>query len=104
MPPLEIAIVGMAALFPGARDLSTYWENLRRGVDAISDAPPGRWDPVFYDPASQAVDRLYCKRGGFLGETAAFDAAGLGVMPVAAKVAEPDQLLTLAVAAQAMAD
>jgi acyl transferase domain-containing protein len=104
MPPLEIAIVGMAALFPGATDLSAYWENLQRGVDAISDAPPGRWDPVFYDPASRAVDRLYCKRGGFLGETAAFDAVGLGVMPVAAKVAEPDQLLTLAVAAQAMAD
>jgi acyl transferase domain-containing protein len=94
----------MAALFPGAADLRTYWKNVRSGVDAIGDVPAGRWDAAFYDPAARSVDRFYCKRGGFVDESATFDAVGFGVMPVAARGAEPDQLLTLSVAAQAIAD
>ena len=104
MPSLDVAVVGMAALFPGAPDLATYWANIRGGVDAIQDVPPGRWDSAFYDPDARAIDRLYCKRGGFVDANATFDALGFGVMPVAARGAEPDQLLALAVAAQAMAD
>jgi acyl transferase domain-containing protein/phosphopantetheinyl transferase (holo-ACP synthase) len=100
----DIAIVGMACIFPGAPDLAAYWKNLRAGVDAIEDVPAGRWDPVFYDPASSSPDRFYCKRGGFIDTFARFDAASHGVMPVAARGAEPDQLLTLDVATRALAD
>ena len=32
----EIAIVGMAGRFPGARNIDEYWENLRAGVESIS--------------------------------------------------------------------
>jgi len=102
--PLDVAVVGMATIFPGAPDLATYWRNIRGGVDAIQDVPPGRWDAAFYDPTASAIDRLYCKRGGFVDANATFDALGFGVMPVAARGAEPDQLLTLAVATQAIAD
>ncbi len=101
---LDIAVVGMGALFPGARDLDHYERNLRAGFDAISDVPPGRWDPVFYDPGSSSIDRLYCKRGGFVDENATFDPIAFGVMPVAARGAEPDQLLCLEVATRAMKD
>jgi acyl transferase domain-containing protein len=98
------AIVGMAALFPGAPDLESYRQNLEAGADAIRDVPPDRWDPVFYDPSSSAPDRLYCKRGGFLPAPVRFDALSFGIMPVAAQGAEPDQLLALEVAARALAD
>src|SRR5258708_36646079 len=106
MPPAvtDIAIVGMACVFPGAPDLETFWENLGAGVDAISDIPPGRCDPVFYDPSSSKIDRFYCKRGGFVDAYAAFDAPAFGVMPVAARGAEPDQLLALEVAPRALRD
>ncbi|WP_279579405.1 beta-ketoacyl synthase N-terminal-like domain-containing protein [Fodinicola feengrottensis] len=42
-----VAIVGMAVLLPGAPDLdlSTYWQNLVAGVDAITEVPADRWDP-----------------------------------------------------------
>src|SRR5690242_2492303 len=99
-----VAIVGMAALFPGAPDLTTYWSNLRGGVDAISDVPAGRWDPVFYDPTASGSDRFYCKRGGFVDEHAKFDPLAHGIMPVAARGAEPDQLLALELATRALAD
>ncbi|MFT7623721.1 MAG: acyl transferase domain-containing protein [Myxococcota bacterium] len=94
----------MACVFPGAPDLTTYWKNIRDGVDAITDVPADRWDPVFYDPESSAADRFYCRRGGFIGEFALFDALGFGIMPIAAQGAEPDQLMALEVAARALRD
>ncbi len=99
-----VAVVGMACVFPGAPDLDSYWRNIRQGVDAISEVPAARWDPLFYAPDSSAVDRFYCRRGGFVDGLLSVDALGLGIMPVAAKGAEPDQLAALQVAVDAMAD
>src|SRR3954470_14129312 len=92
-----VAIVGMATVFPGAPDLETYWSNIERGVDAISDVPAGRLDPVYFENGG-----LSCRRGGFIAPT--FDPIAFGIMPVAASGAEPDQLLALQVAASALAD
>ena len=100
----DVAIVGMACIFPRAPDLASFWRNLRDGVDAISDVPAGRWDPSYYDPASTAPDRFYARRGGFIDDYATFDAAAFGIMPIAAQGAEPDQLLALEVATAALAD
>ena len=97
MSGCDIAIIGMACVFPKAPDLAAYWHNLRTGVDAITDVPPARWDPLFYDPTSTATDRFYARRGGFIDGLANFDAAAHGLMPVAAKGAEPDQLMALQV-------
>ncbi len=104
--PVEVAIVGMAAVFPGAPDLATYWSNILAGVDAITDVPAARWDPSFYDPeaaASGRGDRLYCRRGGFVAGVG-FDPVRFCIMPVAVSGGEPEQLIALHVAAEAIAD
>jgi acyl transferase domain-containing protein/phosphopantetheinyl transferase len=101
---LDIAVIGMACTFPGAKDLSSYWRNIVAGVDAIQDVPESRWDALYYDPKSTSADRFYCKRGGFIDDYADFDAAAFGIMPVAARGSEPDQLLALATAARALRD
>ena len=36
----SIAIVGMACRFPGARNATEYWRNLRRGTDTITRFTP----------------------------------------------------------------
>ncbi|CAI7975564.1 Polyketide synthase, beta-ketoacyl synthase [Frankia sp. Hr75.2] len=118
----EIAIVGMSALFPGAGDLDTYWHNIVGGVDAISDVPPGRWDlDEYYAGPATDGDRqpggdrrdggrrpdgagFYCRRGGFVDDLATFDPARFGIVPVSVDWAEPDQLLALRLAAEAMDD
>ncbi|MEE6263154.1 type I polyketide synthase [Plantactinospora sonchi] len=101
----QIAIVGMAALLPGAGDLDSYWRNLVEGVDAISEVPPHRWDPEFYDPAqAHRPDRLYCRRGGFVDDLATFDPLRFGIMPASIADIEPDQLIALQVAAAAIED
>jgi 3-oxoacyl-(acyl-carrier-protein) synthase/malonyl CoA-acyl carrier protein transacylase/phosphopantetheinyl transferase len=100
-----VAIVGMSVLFPGAPDLAGYWRNIVEGVDAITDVPAERWDPGFYAPdAEPRADRIYCRRGGFVGELAEVDVTGFGVMPSSIPGTEPDQLIALRVAAQAIAD
>ncbi|MFF4603474.1 type I polyketide synthase [Streptomyces sp. NPDC001339] len=103
-PP--VAIVGMAVLFPGAPDLATYWRNLTAGLDAITEVPSGRWDPSFYDPAAAGgrADRVYCRRGGFVDELAEVEATRFGIMPHSVPGTEPEQLIALHVAAEAIAD
>jgi acyl transferase domain-containing protein len=101
----DVAIVGMSCLFPGAPDLSTYWNNVIDGVSAISDPPKGSWDPdVFFDAASSSQDRVYCKRGGFLSDLTRFEPATYGVIPAAVEGGEPDQWLALKLAVNALAD
>ncbi len=104
MSDSQVAIIGMDCLFPGAPSLDAFWDNILGGVDAITDAPPARWDPLYYDPQSRSADRLYCKRGGFIDDYADFDALAFGIVPVEAQSIEPDQLLALRVANSALAD
>ena len=99
-----VAVVGMAGIFPGASDLASFWDNLVGGVDAITDVPPDRVDPVFFEPRRTGPDRFYCRRGGFIDPTVPFEPSDFGIMPVAAAGTEPDQLLALSTAARALAD
>ncbi|WP_326953389.1 beta-ketoacyl synthase N-terminal-like domain-containing protein [Amycolatopsis sp. NBC_01286] len=101
----RFAIVGMSVLLPGAPDLDTYWRNLVGGVDAITEVPPEKWDSAHYAPdAERRADRIYCRRGGFVDELAEVDVTGFGIMPNSIPATEPDQLIALRVAAQALAD
>ena len=103
--PLDVAIVGMACRFPGARDLFAYWSNILAGVDATTDVPVDRWDPaVFFEPTSDANDRVACRRGGYLESPIAFDPASHGIMPIAVEGGEPEQFLILDAARAALAD
>jgi 3-oxoacyl-(acyl-carrier-protein) synthase len=99
-----IAIVGMSVLLPGASDLGSYWNNLIEGVDAIRDVPPGRLDPVFFDEQVENPGRFYCRRGGFVDDDALFDPLSFGIMPVVVDAAEPDQMIALRVASEALRD
>ncbi|WP_086842094.1 type I polyketide synthase [Amycolatopsis kentuckyensis] len=102
---MRVAIVGMSVLLPGAPDLASYWRNLAGGVDAITEVPPGKWDHAHYAPDEQRrADRVYCRRGGFVDELAEVDVTGFGIMPNSVPATEPDQLIALRVAAQAVAD
>jgi acyl transferase domain-containing protein/phosphopantetheinyl transferase len=101
----EIAIIGMACMFPGAPDLQSFWQAILEGVDATSDPPPDAWDAqIHFDPDSQANDRVYCKRGGYLGPLAEFNPLAYNVMPNSLLGSEPDQWLALKVAQAALAD
>ncbi|HEV7757651.1 MAG TPA: beta-ketoacyl synthase N-terminal-like domain-containing protein, partial [Acidimicrobiales bacterium] len=107
LPPLDIAVVGMAALFPGAADTEQYWANIVGGVDCVTEVPRERWNPdTFYDPDSVTRDagrKTPSRWGGFLPDVP-FDALAYGIPPRSLASIESVQLLSLEVAARALAD
>jgi 3-oxoacyl-(acyl-carrier-protein) synthase/phosphopantetheinyl transferase len=64
--------------------------------------PTDRWDTGYYEPGGRRADQIYCRRGGFVD--AEVDAARFGIMPNSVRDAEPDQLIALRIAADAIAD
>jgi len=100
--PLDIAVVGMACMFPDAPDLATFWANVLSGHDAITEVPPERWDPaVHYDADGDGATAS--KWGGFLPQIP-FDALRYGIPPASLGSIEPVQLLSLEAARRALED
>lgn len=103
MTNTDVAIVGLSCVFPGAKDADTFWRNIIQKVDATEEVPADRIDPVHFDKDSQAIDRFYCKRGGFIPDYS-FDPTAYGILPLAVEGTEPDHLLTLDLVHKALED
>ncbi len=101
--PLDIAIVGLAGVYPGARDARAFWQNICAKVDAITDAPAD-WVGPYFESGTHADDRIYTTKGGFLHKLAHVDPMEVGVMPSVAVGSDPDHLLALKMARDALAD
>jgi len=99
----DIAIIGMSAMFPGARNLREYWQNILNKVDAVQDAPDEIASPYF-DPNSSENDRIYTRKGGFLGDLAEFNPVEFGIMPNSVDGGEPDHFLALKLAHEVLKD
>ncbi len=63
---VPIAIVGQACLLPGALDVATFADNVFAGVDALTDAPEGRWGLPHRDVLGEGRDRTYSAAGGYV--------------------------------------
>ena len=95
----------MGCRFPGAPDLFAFWANSLANRDLTREVPADRWPlGVFYDPDSDANDRLACRRGGYLDTPIPFDPVAQGIMPLAVAGGEPEQFLVLDAARTALAD
>jgi acyl transferase domain-containing protein len=100
-----IAIVGHGCRFPGAASPEAFWTLLRDGVDAVTPAPPDRWDAdAFYDPDVAAPGKMTTRWGGFLDGIDAFDADFFAISPREASRMDPQQRLLLEVAWEALED
>ena len=100
----DIAVVGMACMFPQANSLREYWENIVNRVDAVEVVPADRWNADdYFDEDRFAEDKVYSKWGGFLGSMV-FDPMKWRIPPASLLSIEPLQLLALEVASRAMQD
>ncbi|MGW0767476.1 SDR family oxidoreductase [Streptomyces sp. NPDC002676] len=97
--PLDIAVVGMACMFPDAPDLAAFWANVVAGHDAVTEVPPDRWDPDLHHTAGTTASRW----GGFLPRIP-FDPLRYGIPPASLGSIEPVQLLSLEAARRALDD
>ena len=99
-----IAIIGIGCRFPRAGDLQSYWNNIRDGVDAITDVPPDHWNPDdYFNPDKDAPDMTYARRGGFI-DPVDFDPLYYGMSPNNIEATDTTQLLGMVVTRDALLD
>jgi len=104
--PVDIAIVGMACVYPDAPDLDAFWAHVLDAVDAVHDVPDDRWSArIFWDPESRGAEggQTYARTGGWL-PAIRFDPLAYGIPPRSLIAIEPVQLLALEVARRALSD
>src|ERR1022692_2499453 len=87
-----IAIVGMSGRFPGARNLSEFWNNLRNGVESISFFSEAELAASSADPRVTRHPN-FVNAGGILDGIELFDAAFFGFTPREAETLDPQQRL-----------
>ncbi|MDX6502441.1 MAG: hypothetical protein QOG23_5705 [Blastocatellia bacterium] len=97
----QIAVVGISARFPGARDTEQFWSNLRYGVESVSFfsdeelAAEGIPEAVFSNPK-------YVRAKGILEDVEMFDAAFFGINPREAQIIDPQHRFFLECAWEAL--
>ncbi len=97
----DIAVVGMAGRFAGARSIDEYWNNLRNGVESLSTFTEAELAAAGVDPAELA-DPNYVKVGAVLPDMEEFDAKFFGFSPREASIMDPQHRHFLEVAWEAL--
>lgn len=97
----DIAIVGMAAHLPGADDITTYWQNLRNGIESIRRL--SRDDLIAAGEAPHLITRDdYVPAAAPLDGFKDFDAEFFGFSPKEAAILDPQHRQFLEVSWEAL--
>ena len=95
----DIAIIGMSGRFPGAKDVNEFWDNLKNGVDSVTEIPENRWSIAgFYTEKSDEAmiqNKSYGKWGGFVDGFSHFDSLFFNISPMEARSIDPQERLFL---------
>src|ERR1035438_8446550 len=86
-----IAIIGMAGRFPGAKNISEFWANLKAGVESISHFTDDELEVDEPWPRSPG----YVKARSILADADLFDASFFGILPKEAELIDPQQRVFL---------
>ncbi len=99
----DIAIIGLACRFPGARDAEGFWNNLANGVESITRLND---DEILQSgvPKSHLSAPNYVKAAPVLDEPGAFDAAFFGYTPAEARTMDPQHRILLELAHESLED
>jgi acyl transferase domain-containing protein/acyl carrier protein len=100
---LGIAIIGMAARLPGAKDIAAFWENLCAGRETIHFFTDEELRQAGVTQA-ELEHPSYVKAAPILDDIDQFDAAFFDYSPIEATFMDPQQRLLLECAWQALED
>jgi acyl transferase domain-containing protein len=97
----DIAVVGMAGRFPGARGVEEFWRNLRGGVESVSFFSDEELLQRGVEPELLS-DPNYVKAGAVVEDAEMFDAPFFNFTPREAEMTDPQHRLFLEHAWQAL--
>ncbi len=87
-----IAIIGVSGRYPMAQDVDAFWENLKAGVDCISEIPAERWDyKQYYTTENGKNGGIYSKWGGFIEDIDKFDPFFFNMSPRESGMIDPQE-------------
>ncbi|HEY6390642.1 MAG TPA: amino acid adenylation domain-containing protein, partial [Bryobacteraceae bacterium] len=92
----DIAMVGMAGRFPGAKSVREFWENLKNGVESITRFTDDELE------AGQGPNAI--KARPILDDVEQFDASYFGILPKEAEVMDPQHRVFLECSVEALED
>ncbi|MDQ3702275.1 MAG: acyltransferase domain-containing protein, partial [Chloroflexota bacterium] len=84
----DVAVIGMAGRFPGARNTTEFWRNLRDGVESVTRFSDEELRAAGV-PAATLADPSYVKSGAILPDVELFDAGFFGFSPRDAAIMDP---------------
>lgn len=96
----EVAVIGFAGRFPGARNIDKFWENLRDGVESVSFFTKEELLGSGVDP-DQLAAREYVPAKAILEDVELFDAAFFDFSPREAEMLDPQHRVLLECAVEA---
>ncbi|MFM7858338.1 MAG: polyketide synthase, partial [Flammeovirgaceae bacterium] len=91
----DIAIVGMAGVFPDAQSIQEFYDNLKAGRDSVRAVSEQRLNAT-------GVDKKEYKPFAYLNDVDRFDSAFFDILPGEARYMDPHQRLLMEVAYQAL--
>lgn len=100
----DIAVIGMSGMFPQARTVCEFWDNLCNGVDSIQEIPGNRWDIESHYRPQRSYGKTYCKWAGIIDGIDQFDPHFFNISPREAISMDPQQRLFLTIAWQVLED
>src|SRR5687767_15357805 len=87
----EIAVIGLACRFPGARDVEAYLHNLRNGVESITFLEDEALEPSVIDRSADPTHPNFVRAAAILEGVDLFDAQFFGYAPKEAALIDPQQ-------------
>ncbi|MBW4666575.1 MAG: SDR family oxidoreductase [Cyanomargarita calcarea GSE-NOS-MK-12-04C] len=97
----EIAIIGLAGRFPGAKNIDEFWNNLQNGRESISFFSDEELLEAGIDEELLSSQN-YVKAHGVLEDAELFDAAFFGFNPREAEITDPQHRVFLECASEAL--
>ncbi|ABQ27262.1 SDR family NAD(P)-dependent oxidoreductase [Geotalea uraniireducens] len=91
----DVAIIGMAGRYPKAKNLDEFWENLKAGMDCITEVPESRWELHRLHGIKSPSGKKMSEWGGFLDDPDCFDPQFFRISPREAEVLDPQERLFL---------
>lgn len=92
----DIAVVGLAGRYPGAQNLTDFWESISNGKHNFTPIPEDRWPHSdIYFPDRDVLGKSTIMTGGFLDDIDKFDPRYFNISQADAECMSPEVRLLL---------